>query len=160
MKTVFFELMVQTDYTTRNGMKLCNSDFTAISSRLNAVAFFIQRRIQGFDYGAEELPGLDLLSGIIVDIYASLAKDVLLRRRIFAEARQSYPPLFASAEHFSDTPARDYRLSGYRSSSSFEELVRSQHRDGMPQRHHSLQHRRCPRGPRSPDSNHPPSRRK
>lgn len=105
MSPVFLKLTGQIDYTTRSGMKTCNSDFAAISSRLNAVAFFIHRRIQLFDYDAEELPGLDILSGIIVYIYANLAKDVLLRRRIFAEARQSCPLLFIFAEHFTDTPA-------------------------------------------------------
>lgn len=100
-----FGLTVQTDYKTRSGMKTCNSDFTAISSRLNAVAFSVQHRIQMFSYGADELPGLDLLSGNIVTIYAGLAEDVLLRSRIFAEARQSCPICFIFTEHFTDTPA-------------------------------------------------------
>lgn len=100
-----FGLTVQADYKTRSGMKLCNSDFSAISSRLNAVAFSIQRRIQMFSYGADELPGLDVLLGNIVTIYAGLAEDALLRSRIFAEARQSCPLCFISTEHFTDTPA-------------------------------------------------------
>lgn len=86
-------------------MKLCNSDFAAISSRLNAVAFFIQHRIQLSEWGPEELPGLDILSGQIVNIYTNLAKDILLRRRIFAEARQSSLSLTMAADHFTDTSA-------------------------------------------------------